>query len=267
MVKSTLLAIDIGNSSVSTGIFEGKDLRDRLEIPTSPKGSIGNFRSEVERLLSRKEQGKPLNGVIISSVVPRLTDVLARAAKEISGREPMVVNSSVDTGLVLDVEKQEEVGTDRIADAVAAKEAFGSPVAVVDLGTASTITAVRDSRFIGGAILPGLGLAGEALHRGTAKLPQVDVFMTGEAGGSHVKALGKNTTASIISGIIYGTAGAVERILREIEAEEDCRFRTVLTGGYSGIMVRFIARECYLEPDLTLAGLRLIYERNRLCMS
>jgi type III pantothenate kinase len=103
---------------------------------------------------------------------------------------------------------------------------------------------------------------GEALHRGTAKLPSVDIVLTGEVPEPRVRALGKSTTASMISGMIYGTAGAVERILRVIEAEEDCEFKVVLTGGYSDTMARFIERGFSLDPDLTLRGLRLIYERN-----
>jgi len=257
-----LLVIDIGNSSISTGIFVGDGLLGRLEIPTRPIGDVGHYKGEIEKLLPGKKEEHPLEGVIISSVVPALTDVIARSAKEISGSEPLIVTNSLVTGLILDVEKPEEIGTDRIADAVAALDAFGSPVAVVDFGTATTITAVKESRFIGGAILPGPKLMGEALHKGTAKLPFVDVVLKEEAPGSRVKALGKSTIASMISGIIYGTAGAVERILRDIEAEEDCRFKMVLTGGLSGTMARFIGRECSLDPDLTLTGLRLIYKRN-----
>ncbi len=257
-----LLVIDIGNSSITTGIFAGDHLLCRLEIPTRPQGDPGLYRGEFEKLLSGKNVEKPLNGVIISSVVPELTDALARSVKEISMGEPLTVDCSLDTGLTFDVERPEEIGADRIANAVAALKTFGSPVAVVDFGTATTISAVRDSRFLGGAILPGLRLMGEALHKGTAKLPAVDfVGKTGELVSS-VAALGKNTTMCIISGIILGTAGAVERIVRGIETEEGCRFKVVATGGYSPAVAGYMERKCFLEPDLTLKGLRLIYERN-----
>jgi type III pantothenate kinase len=258
-----LVAIDIGNSSISTGIFSGDRLLGRLEIPTHPKGDTGHYSGEIGKLLSGKKGEKSLEGVIISSVVPGLTEILACSAKEISGREPLIVTNSMQTGLTFDVERPDEIGSDRIADAVAAMEALGSTVAVVDFGTATTITAVKERRFIGGAILAGLRLMGEALHRGTAKLPSVDIALSAEAPEQPVKVLGKSTKASMISGMIYGTAGAVERILRDIESEEDCRFRVALTGGHSGMMARFIEGECYLEPNLTLRGLRLIYERNR----
>ncbi len=256
-----LLVIDIGNSSITTGIFAGDHLLDRLEIPTRPQGDPGLYRRELEKLLSGKNVEKPL-GVIISSVVPELTDALARSVKEISLGEPLTVDCSLDTGLTFDVERPEEIGADRIVNAVAAVEAFGSPVAVVDFGTATTISAVRDSRFLGGAILPGLRLMGEALHRGTSKLPAVELAPEWIAGPSGIRALGKNTIQCIISGIIYGTAWAVEGIIGAIEKEEGCILRVVVTGGYSEIMARFMKRECSIEPDLTLKGLRMLYERN-----
>ncbi len=256
------MAIDIGNSSISTGIFSEDRLLRRLEIPTHPARDIGYYRSEIEKALPRKKGRTSPIGVVLSSVVPALTSILARSAKEISSCNPLIVNNSLNTGLIYDVEHPEQIGADRIADAVAAREVFGSPVAVVDFGTATCISVVKGRRFLGGSILPGLRLMGEALHRGTAKLPSVDVDLVMKAPESYQKALGKNTIASMISGMIYGTAGAVERILRNIEAEEGCRFKVVLTGGHSEMMAGFVERKCFLDPDLTLTGLRLIYERN-----
>lgn len=257
-----LLVIDIGNSSITTGIFSAHRLLGRFDIPTRALHDPDRYKSEIEAFLAREKAEKPLDGVIISSVVPELTDTLACSVREMSTGEPLTVSHSLSSGLTVDLERPEEIGSDRIANAVAALEALGSPVAVVDFGTATTISVVRDSRFLGGAILPGIRLMGEALHGGTAKLPSVD--FAGKTVGlvSSVTALGKSTTACMISGMIYGTAGAVERIIRGIETEEGCGFKVMATGGNASLVVRYMERECFLDPDLTLRGLRLIYERN-----
>ncbi len=257
-----LLVIDIGNSSIVTGIFAGKRLFCRIDIPTRTLRDPAHYRGEIEAFLAKERVEKPLDGVVLSSVVPELTDGIARSVRDMSTPEPLIVAHSLKSGLTFDLERPDEVGSDRIANAVAALDAVGSPVAVVDFGTATTISAVRDGRFLGGAILPGIRLMGEAMHKGTAKLPAVD--FTAKTGGliSSVTALGKNTTACMISGMIYGTAGAVERIIRGIETEEGCGFKVVATGGYSSMTVRHMERECFLDPDLTLRGLRLIHERN-----
>lgn len=254
-----LLVIDIGNSSIKMGIFAGDLLLERLRIPTLFTNDAAHYRREIEKLLSGKRGEKPLKGAILSSVVPGLNNILARSAKEFCVGNPLIVTNELNTGLTYAVENPGEIGSDRIVGAVAALKILGSPAAVVDFGTATTISAVKERNFLGGALLPGLRLMGEALHRGTAKLPPVDGVPDAAL---EVKALGKSTIASMISGMIYGTAGAVERILRNIEKEEDCRFRVVLTGGYCGTMARFVERESFLDPDLALTGLRLLYERN-----
>lgn len=257
-----LLAIDIGNSSIALGIFSATGLLGKSRIPTQPPGDAGLYRREIDAFLSEKIAEKSLDGVIMSSVVPELTGTFFDSLRGLSAREPLTVTSSMDTGLAFDVERPEEIGTDRIVNAVAALDAFVGPVAVIDFGTATTISAVRDRRFLGGAILPGIRLMGEALHSGTAKLPAVDFSGKTMDSVSSAAALGKSTTACMISGMIYGTAGAVDRIIRGIETEEGCWFGAVATGGYASTVVSYMERECSLDPDLTLKGLRLIYERN-----
>jgi type III pantothenate kinase len=257
-----LLVIDIGNSSITMGIFDGDRLLGRVSLPIRRRGDPAHYRGEIEAFMSENRVEKPLSGVIISSVVPELTSVLERSVREISAREPLTVVHSLNTGLTFDVERPEDVGADRISNAVAALEAFGSPLAVVDFGTATTISAVRERRFLGGAILPGVRLMGEALHKGTAKLPSVDPAAESKGSVPPVAALGKSTTTSMISGMIYGTSGAVERIIRRIEAEQGCVFKVVVTGGNAFMLMPYIERDCSFDPDLTLKGLRLIYERN-----
>jgi type III pantothenate kinase len=257
-----LLAIDIGNSSVAMGIFSATVLAGKLSIPTWSTGDAGLYRGAIDAFLSQEKAEKRLGGVIISSVVPELTAAVVDSIRGFSSREPLVVTSSMDTGLVFDVQRPAEIGTDRIANVVAAMHAFGGPVAVIDFGTATTVSVVRDRRFLGGAILPGIRLMGEALHRGTARLPAIDFSEKTTGLAASAAALGKSTTASMISGMIYGTAGAVDRIIRGIETEEGCRFGALATGGFASVVMPYMERECSLDPDLTLKGLRMIYERN-----
>jgi type III pantothenate kinase len=150
-----------------------------------------------------------------------------------------------------------ELGADRIAGAVGACALYNPPVAVVDCGTATTITVVdRDANIIGGSIMPGLGLMNDMLEKGTSKLNSIVL-------GPPVTALGKDTEGCIRSGLFYGTGGAVERVLSEIEREAGCRFKLVITGGYGPMLAGFIMRPHELNPNLNLEGLKILYEKNR----
>ncbi len=264
--EKALLAIDIGNSSINMGIFGGKRLLAKFNIPTHPEKTGVFYKKKILSFLSKNGIATPLGGVILSSVVPERSKIVRSAAKELSVRKPVSATFSMGTGLSFDIKRPDELGADRIANVTAAFEIFGVPVVVVDFGTATTVSAVKDGRFLGGAILPGLRLMDEALYRGASKLPLVDIGSL-KAGEIAVPAMGKNTTGCIISGIIYGTAGAVERLIQEMETAEGCRFKVVITGGYAGTMAHFLKRRCYLDPDLTLKGLRFLYERNVECMS
>jgi len=255
-----LLAIDIGNSSINIGFFDQTDLLRTLKIPTHPKRPGAVYKNKIHDFLFKNYGETALKGAIISSVVPDLTEKLCNTVRGLGAGHPIVVSASLHTGLTFGVEKPEEIGSDRIANMVAASELFGSPVLVVDFGTATTISALKDREFLGGAILPGIKIMSNSLKKGTAKLPQVDL-VSGD-GQVPLHAMGKNTTMCILSGIIYGTAGAVERLIYEMELGESCRFKVVITGGNSIIMRGFLSREFSLDPDLTLKGLRFIHERN-----
>lgn len=257
--KSMLLAIDIGNSSINAGIFSGNKLINKLKIPSYPVNAPDFYMTEIRAFLSKNDVEKPMDGVIISSVVPELTEILHNSAKGLSLREPMILNASLKTGITFDVENPDEIGSDRIANIVAAKEKHGMPALVIDFGTATTISAVRDAKYIGGAILPGIRMMGNVLHKGTSKLPEVDISSLLHQ-EPHPPAVGKNTKMNMISGIIYGTAGAVERLIREMEKEEGEKFKVIITGGHSDLMALFLKADYRIDPDLTLEGLRIIYE-------
>jgi len=255
-----LLAIDIGNSSINIGFFESAALLKTLKIPTHPTRPDSVYKDKILDFLTKNRMEVAFGGAIISSVVPSLTKNVRNAAKGLGVRNPLVVGPSLHTGLNFHVEKPEEIGSDRIANMVAASELFGPSVIVVDFGTATTISALKKRIFLGGAILPGIGLMSSSLKKGTAKLPRVDA--ASGYGPMPFQSMGKNTTMCILSGIIYGTAGAVEKLICQMEEEEACKFKVVITGGNSLMMRSFLAGDFSLDPDLTLKGLRFIYTRN-----
>jgi len=258
---TSLLVMDIGNTSISLGLFSGTELKGTRRVSSDRKKTVAAFRAEINAFLLEKDAGIPLKGVVLSSVVQGLEKVLSAAAEGLSAREPLVVTGDLKTGLAIDVEKPRELGADRIVNAVAARDLLGDPVIVADLGTATTLTAVREGRVIGGAILSGIGVMADALHRKTSRLPLVRIEeMSAALLGA--RALGKDTTKCILSGIIYGTAGAVERITEEIEKETESTFLLAITGGYADMIAPFLKRDFRSCPDLTLQGLRLLFERN-----
>jgi len=175
--------------------------------------------------------------------------------KTLTSSEPLVVRWTLKTGLEFAIPNPEGLGSDRIANAVAAYESK-TPVAAVDFGTASTITVVsRDARYIGGVILPGIRLMNASLAKGTSQLQEAPLVPPASA-------LGIDTAHCIQSGLFYGTAGAVERILCEIEKENGFKLHVVVSGGFGELLSGFLQRKHDLRPHLTLEGLKLIYRRN-----
>ena len=169
----------------------------------------------------------------------------------------LTVSHEMNSGLKFKVDAPERVGTDRIANAVAASDLYGTPVAIVDFGTATTISVVgREGDFVGGSILPGLRLMNSALDAGTSQLQEVVLE-------APPRALGVDTAGCIRSGLFYGTAGACERILAEIEEETGVDLKLVLTGGYAPVVGGFLKRTHEINLNLTLEGLRILYGKNR----
>ncbi|NCO68295.1 MAG: type III pantothenate kinase [Nitrospirae bacterium CG_4_10_14_0_8_um_filter_41_23] len=251
-----LIAIDIGNSSINIGFFTESGLFVQ-KIDTSPLMSPSGYLALLNRFKKEKNIDKTPEGIIISSVVPGHTDVLRETLKGLASVEPLIVSCKINTGLKFNIPNPEELGSDRIANAAAAYELYKCAVAVVDYGTAITISIVgKDADYIGGAIMPGIGLMNNSLAKGTSKLSVVPL-------SPPELALGTDTIRCIQSGLFYGTAGAAERILREIEKEVGFGLKVVLTGGYGGIISKFIRRKHVLRPHLTIEGLKTIYMRNK----
>ncbi|WP_333655243.1 type III pantothenate kinase [Dissulfurispira sp.] len=265
---SILLAVDIGNSTIGFGIFLNPIKNTKLfikKIPTHPIQSAEAYKKIIAEIIEHFTHSpthpfthSPRIDSIVSSVVPSTDRSIIEAIKDICSRKPIIVSHKIPCGLTFDVKHPERIGADRIADAVAGFSYYKKPVAVVDMGTATTITVVSPKKscnhpvFLGGAIMPGIDLMHHALHEGTAKLPPVSIKRPKTV-------LGKDTASSMTSGIINGTAGAVEALIKSIEKELGFRLKLVLTGGHAKLVSPLIKRDHCLAPNLTFEGLRLIY--------
>lgn len=254
-----LITIDIGNSTINIGYFQDSGLLVQ-KIPTHPLRLADEYSRLMLDFFKQNHIEKTFFSCIISSVVTSHTTVLRDAVVNLSGnkdKEILILGHKMDIGLNLKVKAPEELGTDRLANAAGAYAIYRGAVAIVDFGTATTITIVgKNADFIGGSIMPGVGLMNDMLAQRTSKLTKVLLEQP-------VPALGSDTAGCIRSGLLIGTAGAVERVLDEIEKEVGYTFRVVMTGGYAHIMDTFIRRPHDVNVLLTHEGLREIYGKNR----
>ncbi|MBI5213726.1 MAG: type III pantothenate kinase [Nitrospirae bacterium] len=264
---SALLAVDIGNSTIGLGLFPEPARNEDIfikKISLHPAQSTAAYKKIIVEFIEdcgkrqrAKGKGQEKTDVILSSVVPSLNETIIKSLRGISVKEPLIVRRKLECGLNFAVTTPEAIGADRIANAAAGFHYFKRPVAVVDFGTATTITVIGKNRsLIGGAIMPGVHLMQAALHEGTEKLPPIPLK-------TPKTVLGRSTVSSITSGIIHGTAGAVEALIKGMEKELGFRLKLVLTGGYAKLMSPLVKRGHRLEPNLTFEGLRLIYLKNR----
>ena len=249
-----LIAVDIGNSSIGIGYFSGDGLVVQ-KIDAGRRMDAEQYAAVIREFMDRNSLEKEEISCIISSVAPNLTGTVKKGLAQLTGGK--IVDHRLHSGLKFGVEEPEEVGTDRIANAAAACNLYSPPVAVVDFGTATTVTVVdEECRYIGGSIMPGLGLMNDILEEGTSRLKRVAL----EAPS---RALGVNTDGCILTGLFFGTAGGVERILAEIESETGFTLTVVITGGFAPAIESFIKRPHYVSSHLTLQGLKTLHEKNR----
>ncbi|MBU4321524.1 MAG: type III pantothenate kinase [Nitrospinae bacterium] len=247
-----LVAIDIGNSSINIGFFMGESLVIQ-KIKTIPLLPFSGYAKVISGFMKKEDIDKMPEGIIISSVVPGHTEAVKKACSALSKKEPMVLTHKMKTGIDFQIKEPEKLGTDRIAAAAGACDLFGAPVAVIDFGTATTLNFIgSENKYKGGAIMPGLELMRNSLFSDTAQLPDVTV-------SKPLSPMGKDTAECIRSGIVFGTAGAVERIVSETENAEGESFKVVVTGGNAEFIAPFLRKVDHIEPALVLKGLRFIY--------
>ncbi len=253
-----LLGIDIGNTSIAIGVFRGKKLMRNWKIKADRKSTCDEYKALLLNLFSLAHLKKiDIEDVIISSVVPPLTPVFQKITREIFNIRALVVGPGLKTGIAVLYDNPQEVGADRIVSAVGAREKYGTPCIILDFGTATTFDAVSSSGdYLGGAIAPGIHISAEALYLKTAKLPWIELRKA-----QHV--IGKNTNASMHSGLYFGYVGLVKNIIHEIKQELGSDTKVIATGGAASLIFDDIEEIDAYEPHLVLEGLRLIFEKNR----
>ncbi len=252
-----LLAVDIGNTETTLGVFESEKLRATWHIATD----INRTGDEVATLLISLLGNKGLKisdirEVSFCSVVPPLTAIFEEAVRQYLGISPLVVAAGTKTGVRICMDNPKEVGADRIVNAVAAHYLYSGPLIIVDLGTATTFDTVSEhGDYIGGAIAPGIATAAEAMFHKAAMLPRVELMRPD-------RVVGTNTIDAMKSGITFGYVGLVEGMVARIKRELGMRMKTIATGGYAQLIAtetKIIDEVC---PNLTLVGLRLIHRIN-----
>jgi len=253
-----LLAIDVGNTNTVFGVFEGETLRQHWRVETSTTRTADEYGIQIRQFLALDGlDPRGVDAIAVASVVPPLAITVERMARRYFGLAPMFVGPGVKTGMPILYDNPREVGADRVVNAVAAHARWACGLIVVDFGTATTFDAVSPKgEYLGGAICPGITISMEALFRHASKLPRVEFALP-----PHV--VGKNTVASIQSGMVYGYVGLVDGICARMAEELGFKLKVVATGGLAPLIGGLSRSIEDVDEHLTLAGLRLIHERNR----
>ncbi len=253
-----LLAIDIGNSNVVLGVFDGDRLREHWRIGTNTQITSDEYGMIVKDLFGLGGFTFPqIDGVIISTVVPPLLPVMAAMSRKYFGLDPKVVTSELKTGITLAYDNPQEIGADRIVNAAAAFRLYGGPLIIVDFGTATTFCAVTGTgTYLGGAIVPGVKISADALYQRAAKLPRIEL-------AKPATVIGRDTITAMQAGIIYGYAGLVDGIVARMKKEFAADARVITTGGLAELVASETVSVNEVRPNLTLEGLRMLYDMNR----
>lgn len=254
-----MLAVDIGNTNIVLGVYRKRELLHHFRLSTARQSTADEYGVLIHNLFHMSNISfKDVEGVIISSVVPPLVQVIVEMCVKYIGKDPLLVGPGIKTGLNLRYENPREVGADRIVNAVAAIEQYKCPLVVVDFGTATTFDCIdAGANYLGGAIVPGLGISTEALYQRASKLPRIELEKP-------KKVIGRNTVHAMQAGIIFGYAGQVEGIVRRIKQEMNVPvLKVIATGGLAPLIAGETDCIDEVNPMLTLEGLRIIYDRNQ----
>ena len=254
-----IFTMDVGNTNIKTALFEGREMRNYWRISTNTSYTSDESGLILEGLFARAGLSLgDVEGIVMSSVVPTINFTLEHMCKNYFGKMPMTVAPGIKTGINLRYENPRELGSDRIANAVAAQAEYGGPCIFIDFGTATTFGAIDHlGAFAGGCICPGLKLTSEALVSGTAKLPRFELVKP-----DHV--ISRTTVTNLQAGVIYGYIGQVNYLVQRFRKELGAPDALVVaTGGMARLVADEVGTIDKLDGILTLKGLRLIYERNR----
>ena len=253
-----ILAIDVGNTNIVLGgVDKGRDIFS-VRLASDRNKTADQYALDIQGILNMYHvEVSEIEGGIISSVVPYLQTVIPQAVKILTGIEIMVVGPGIKTGLDIRTDNPKAVGSDLIVGAIAAKAKYKLPIAIVDMGTATTVSVMDENgAYLGGMTIPGLWTSVNALSSLAAQLPNID--LTGSA-----KVLGTNTIDCMRSGALIGCAAMLDGIIDRVEEELGMSVSAVLTGGVSPLVAPYCRRNFYLEPDILIRGLELLYEKNK----
>lgn len=253
-----IFAIDMGNSNIVLGCMEGKEVLFEERISTNQKKTALEYAIDFKNMFEiHAISVKDVTGAIVSSVVPPLTEIISQAVERIIGVRPLVVGPGVKNGLHIVIDNPAQLGADLVVDAVAGLADYQPPLAIIDMGTATTISVLNEKgQYIGGMIMPGMRTALDSLVSGTSQLPKISLE-------SPKKVIGSNTIDCMKSGIIQGNAACLDGMLDRIEEELGMPVTAVATGGLSGVVVPHCKRNIHQDPYLLLKGLQIIYEMNQ----
>jgi type III pantothenate kinase len=253
-----LLTIDIGNTNVTLGLYEGEELGPRWRLATRHEQMPDEY--GIDFLAMVRHAGfepEDITGICMASVVPPLTGKIIEACQTYFGKEPLVVHAGTKTGVRIRYEDPKAVGADRIVDAAAVQRLYGGPACVVDFGTGTTFDAISaDGDYLGGAIAPGIGIAAEALFSRAAKLSRVDLTRPPSV-------IGRNTPHAMQSGLLFGYVGLVEGMVARFRGELGPEMKVIATGGLAEVVAAETDVLEILAPWLTLDGLRIIWGLNQ----
>ncbi|NLY09489.1 MAG: type III pantothenate kinase [Tissierellia bacterium] len=253
-----LLVIDVGNTNIVFGVYEGDELVDNWRLSSIKERTSDEYGMLFKQILNCSSIcSDSITDVIISSVVPPLMYTLPSTMIKYFGIEPLVVDSSINTGIKICYDNPKEVGADRIVNAVAVKEYYGGPAIIIDIGTAVTFCVLDgDSNYQGGVIVPGISISADALFNRTAKLPKIEIIKPPTI-------VGKNTINSMQSGLVNGYVGMIDSLIESIAAEMNFapeEYKIITTGGFSGLITESSKFQHIVDRNLTLKGLNKLFQ-------
>ena len=257
-----LLAIDVGNTNIVLGVFDGERLVRSWRLQTARERTADELGLLVDALFAHdKIDRSKIQGIVLGSVVPPLTTTTRAMVERYFGVRALTIGPDIQTGMPILIENPPELGADRIVNGIAAYERFGKaagrPLVVVDFGTATTLDAVTvKGEYLGGAICPGVQISADALFQRAARLPRIDVKKP-------VSAIGRTTVSAMESGLFFGYVGMVEGLVQRMDKELGGNSLCVATGGLAEVIAPETPLIRHVDPDLTLQGLRIVWERNQ----
>jgi type III pantothenate kinase len=252
-----LLVVDAGNTNVVVAVHDGTSWRGNWRIATEPQRTSDEYAVWLLTLLGHSGlKRSDIDVAVIGTVVPAALYHLRRLCRDWFDVEPLIARSSLDWGFEIRMDNPEEVGADRLLNALAAHRRYQGPLVVIDFGTATTFDVVdKDGAYLGGVIAPGINLSIEALHRAAARLPRIGI-------GRPQSVIGRSTVPAMQSGIFWGYVGMIEGLVARIQGEFGGKLKVIATGGLAPLLAEGTTVIERIDPDLTLDGLRMLAERN-----